>query len=53
MISSSAAVSLPCEYGNRPKPTSWRTVSRVMTWFSCRRIERILARSRDFVLAMS
>ncbi|SIG62503.1 Uncharacterised protein [Mycobacteroides abscessus subsp. abscessus] len=53
MISSSAVVSRPFEYGKRPKPTSCRIVSRVMKWFSWRRMETIFARSFDFVEATS
>lgn len=32
---------------------SWRTVSRVMKWFSCRRMDSTLARSADLVEATS
>ena len=49
MTSSSAVVSRPFECGNRPKPTSCRIVSRVMKWFSWRRMDTIFARSFDFV----
>ena len=49
MISSSAAVRRPLEWGKRPNPTSCRIVRRVMKWFSWRRMDTIFARSFDFV----